>query len=288
MKTDVEIVPYGEVFSALSKQRWRTIGRHTRISKSLERTPRPHRRVFVTFSCDLDESFAALFREKATRDTRLVILNEGGSTDKLLSRIFDLQIRTPQRCYVVEGKFGSGKTHFAAALLHSFLDRLVLGLETDEKQKRILDARVENGILHVVTPNFDRLDVPMAEVPDFKNADSVRLEKFEIDEDGAFIYWPELDVHLGWTQLQQLVNPEAALKASQKSEEFNKRYGKAVQRLREEAGFNRSDVPRLSEKQLGRIERGECRLTSNAIEMLSKAHKLAPTEYMKKLAETLD
>ena len=87
--------------------------------------------------------------------------------------------------------------------------------------------------------------------------------------------------------MQQLADPEAALKASQKSEQFNKRYGRAVQKLREEAGLKRSDIAGISEKQLGRIEKGECRLTSNAIEALSRKHKLEPNEYMQKLAEAM-
>src|SRR5437773_7001714 len=179
MKTEVEIVPYGEVFSALSKQRWRTISHHTRISKPLERASQSHRRVFVTFSWDLDESFAKLFRQKSSQDTRLLILNEGASTDRLLSRIFDLQIRTPQRCYVFEAKFATGKTHFAAALIHSLLERLASGLEAEDERQRILDARIENGILHVVSPNFDRLDVPTAEIPALKNTEASKLLHFE-------------------------------------------------------------------------------------------------------------
>jgi hypothetical protein len=141
--------------------------------------------------------------------------------------------------------------------------------------------------LHVVSPDFDRLDVPIAEIPNFRNADSSKIQDFEIDEDGSFIYWPGLDLHLGWVQLQQLVNPAAALKASQKSQVFNKRYGKAVQKVRETAGLRPSDISGISEKQLRRIENGDCRLTSNAIEALSQAHMLGPIEYMKKLAEAL-
>jgi hypothetical protein len=287
MKTDIAIVPYGGILAALSKQRWRMMSHHARIAKPSERTPRPCRHVFVTLSHDLDESFVEMFREKATQDTRLLILNEGTSTDRLLSRIVDLQIRTPQRCYVVEAKSGSGKTH-SMAFLRSLLERLVSTFEADNKQERILDASHQEGILHVVSPNFDRLDVPIADIPDFKNVPLSRIEEFEIDEDGAFIYWPKLDVHLGWAQLQQLVNPEAALKASQKSEQFNKRYARAVKIVREQARLKPTDMSGLSEKQIRRIERGECRLTSNAIGALSKAHKLDPNEYMKKLAQALE
>ena len=286
MKTEVEIVSYGGVSEVLTKHRWRT-KRHDAHFSISSRKPATAGRLVVAFSHDLDDFFVELFREKATHETRLLILNEGASADRLLSRILDLQIRTPQRCYVLEAKHGAGKTHIRVALIHSLLERLVSGLEADDQQQRIFDARAENGILRVVSPNFERLDIPIAKVPVLKNADACTLQDFEIDEDGAFIYWPELDVHLGWSQLHQLVNPEAALKASQKNQEFNKRYGKAVQKVREIAGLKPGDVPGLSEKQLGRIERGQCRLTSNAIAALSKAHKLDPNEYMKKLAKAL-
>ena len=88
--------------------------------------------------------------------------------------------------------------------------------------------------------------------------------------------------------MRQIADPQAARKALQKSQQFNVRYGKAVHQVREEAGLKPAAIAGLSEKQLGRIEKGDCRLTSNAIVALSHAHKLGPNEYLKKLAETLD
>ena len=78
-----------------------------------------------------------------------------------------------------------------------------------------------------------------------------------------------------------------ALKARQKSHEFNKRYGKAVQTVREKAGLKRGDINGISEKQVARIEKGECRATSNAIDALAKAHQLEANDYMRKLAGAL-
>jgi hypothetical protein len=287
MKTEIEFIPYGEISSRLSKDRWPIVSERARISTAWQSAKHIPRRVFLAFSQDLDESFVELFRKIATQDTRLLILNEGISTDRLMSRIVDLQIRTPQRFYVIDATVGSGKTH-VMAFVHSLLNRLTSAQEAEDKQDRILDARIDDGILHVVSSNFHRVDVPIDRIREFKNQQHAKVAEFEIDEEGSFIYWPELDVHLGWSQLHQLVNPEAALKASQKSEEFNKRYGRAVQKLREQKGLKPSDITGLSEKQLRRIENGECRLTSNAIEILAKAHKLAPNEYMKKLADLLN
>jgi hypothetical protein len=62
-------------------------------------------------------------------------------------------------------------------------------------------------------------------------ADKKTVVQFEIDDDGAYIYWPDLDLHLGWEQLFQIVDPEAARKAQQKSHQFNERYGAAIRRV---------------------------------------------------------
>src|ERR1044071_1923126 len=286
MSNRIEFIPYGEVSSRLGSDRWRTVLRNVQVSKRRESAGEARRCVFVTFSQDLDETFVHMFRERGSEDARVLIFNEGGSADRLLSRLIDLQIRTPQRCYVVEAKFGCGKSH-SMALIAALLRRFASGLKSDVGGGRILNATIEDGVLRVVSPEFDRLEVALAEIPDFKDADPAAVQEFEIDEDGAFIYWPRLDVHLGWAQLQQVVNPQAALRASQKSAEFNERYGRAVRKFREGSGVRASDVAGLSEKQLGRIERGECRLTSNAIEALAKAHKLNPNDYMEKLARAV-
>ncbi len=34
------------------------------------------------------------------------------------------------------------------------------------------------------------------------------LRNFVIDPDGSFVHWPDLDVHLGWNQFLQAVDPE--------------------------------------------------------------------------------
>jgi len=292
MKTlskNFRIITYGDAFSGLKTTDLRGAVRGVSVSKNwslLRDRGREKGEYLLVSSKELNDSFAEVFRAHATQATRLLVfLNEGISADRLLSRIVDLQIRTPQRFYVMTSSFGSGKAH-RMVFVHSLLKRLTSALEADDKQERILDARIEDGVLHLISPNFNRLDVPIAKIPQFTKVDASKLQTFEIDEDGSFIYWPEFDLHLGWAQLQQLINPEAALKASQKSQEFNKRYGRAVQKIREQAGIKPSDIPGISEKQLRRIENGECRLTSNAIEVLSQAHKLAPNEYMTKLAET--
>lgn len=239
--------------------------------------------LWVAFSPEVDKNFVKLFRQHSTPETRLLIMNERPSSDTIFTRLLDLQIRSPKRFYVADC-FGSGKNNCMGVLLQ----RLASALKSGDNADRIFDARIEDGVLHAVSPEFKRLDVPIAEIPALAGKDPATLAEFEIDEDGSFIYWPSLDVHLGWAQLRQIADPQAARTALQKSQQFNVRYGKAVHKVREEAGLKPAAIAGLSEKQLGRIEKGDCRLTSNAIVTLSHAHKFEPNEYLKKLAEALD
>jgi len=238
--------------------------------------------LLVAFSPEVDDDFVRLFRQHSTPDTRLLIMNEQRSTDTILTRLLDLQIRSPQRLYVADC-VGMGKSQYVGV----FLQRLASALGSKDNSNRILDAQIDGGVLHVVSPEFKRLDVLVAQIPALADQTPATLAAFEIDEDGSFIYWKTLDFHLGWSQMQQIVDPQAARKALQKSQQFNIRYGKAVQAVREAARLKAGDIQGLSEKQLGRIEKGECRLTSNAMAVLAQAHGLATNEYLQKLAAAL-
>ncbi|MHB8522409.1 MAG: DUF2442 domain-containing protein [Limisphaerales bacterium] len=293
MKTiskNFRIVTYGNAFSELRTAGLRQALRGISVSRKWNPPSgqgRDRGEYLLVSSTELDDAFAEVFRQRSTQATRLLVfLNAPISPDRLLSRIVDLQIRTAQRLHVIDVSVGSGKTR-SMLLVHSLLKRLKSALEADDRQERILNATIENGVLHVVSPDFTRLDVPIAEIPKLSTAAVSHIQNFEIDEDGSFIYWPDLDMHLGWSQLLQIIDPEAARKALQKSQQFNVRYGRAVQKVRERAGLKDADIEGLSDKQLGRIEKGECRLTSNAIEVLSRAHRLRISEYLQKLAEAL-
>jgi transcriptional regulator with XRE-family HTH domain len=100
------------------------------------------------------------------------------------------------------------------------------------------------------------------------------LRNFRIDADGSFIHWPIPDVHLGWNRVLQAADPLELHKAQQRSADFNRRYGAAIRKYREEAGIPQAKVEGITERQLRRIEQGESRVTLNALRALAKAHGL--------------
>lgn len=106
-----------------------------------------------------------------------------------------------------------------------------------------------------------------------------------IDPDGSFIHWPDLDVHLGWSWFLQAVDPAELLKARRRTAGFNERYGAAIRRVRVEGGISQSKVEGLTDRQVRRIERGECRATTSALAALANAHGLDPNAHLERLAK---
>lgn len=170
-----------------------------------------------------------------------------------------------------------------APQVSQLLGRVCFALRPDSKRGNIIDAYLVGDLLLVRGTKHRMLHVPTSSIPALRGHRNV-LRNFRIDPDGSFIHWPDIDVHLGWNQFLQAVNPEELRKSQQRSGEFNKRYGAAIRKVREEAGLSQSNVAGLTERQLRRIEQGECRATTGAISALSKAHNVEANAYMDMLA----
>src|SRR4051794_40010897 len=108
------IFTYGTALSEMKATDVRETARGLAVSRnwsSLKGQTRDTGEYLLVSSKDLDDTFAETFREHATPATRLLVFrDEGASTDRLLSRILRLQIRTPERLYILDATCGSGKT----------------------------------------------------------------------------------------------------------------------------------------------------------------------------------
>ena len=215
-----------------------------------------------------------------SRRKAFLMLAGGVPCQGIAERLTKLNIRDPERIHVAKVQPGDEEK--------LFVERLLLTLGCDEQQERILDAWWEDDVFVVTNPRFKKLHVPLQKIRCLEGKAREQLQRFEIDEDGVFVYWPDLDVHLGWEQLSQAVENADYLKARQASTEFNRRYGRAIRRLREEHGLYQSDVRGLTPRQVGRIERGQCRATHSALMKLAESHHLSASDYLAKLAELLE
>lgn len=190
-------------------------------------------------------------------------------------------IRSEDRLHVVK------VDDLEAPQVSQLLGRVCFALGRDGSRGSIIDAYLAGDTLLVRGPRHRMLHVPVSSVPVLRNQPRAVLRNFEIDPDGSFIHWPELHVHLGWDQFLQAVDPAEFRKAQQRSTGFNERYGAAIRRVREGASILQSKVEGLTERQLRRIEQGECRATTAAIIALAKAHGLDADAYMERLTKAM-
>ena len=229
------------------------------------------------------EKIAQIRRWKETkgRDKVFLLLRGRLPSRAVVDRLAWLDVRDDSRIHFVE----TDKENEA-----SLAERLLAALDCDQQEHRILEAWWEEKTLVVVSPSrmgFSKIRVPLSRLPALKEHSESALAHFEIDEDGMFICWPSLDVHLGWEQLEMAVDGQAALRARQQSTEFNRSYGAAIRTLRMQHGLRQSDVAGLTARQVGRIERGECRATHAALKKLADAHQMTLADYMDRLATAM-
>jgi hypothetical protein len=170
--------------------------------------------------------------------------------------------------------------HETGRARESLIARAVTGFVRSAPE-RILDAWVEDGRLRLVSTAFEWLTVPFERLVQYVPR---KQDRFEIDEDGSFLYWPDFDVHMGWTQLLQLVKPEAGLAAKQRSADFNARYGEAIRAFREQSRLRQRDIAGLDPRQVRRIEQG-ARATPSALRKLAKAHGMDLADYLGEVAK---
>jgi hypothetical protein len=188
------------------------------------------------------------------------------------------KIRSENRLHVLEVE------EMESPQVSQLLSRVWFALGSDDSRESIIDAYLVGDKLFVRGPKHRMLHVPLDSIHALRGQSQSAVRDFSIDPDGSFIYWPDLDVHLGWRQFLQAVDPAQVRLAQQRSAGFNERYGAAIRRVRR---ISQSIVEGLSDRQLRRIEHGESPATTRAIAALAKAHGLDSNAYMDKLTEAV-
>ena len=233
--------------------------------------------LFVSRLADISEESAK--QTKTASGAKYLLFPEDLPVEALAARLSLLDIRSGHRLHVAHEQ----RTEQIAEVIH----RLLSGVAKADGAKPIVDAWIEKEDLVVLSPTFERLTVPLKALEEFLGSDLSKAKQFVIDEDGSFLFWEHADVHLGWEQLLQLIDPHSALAAKQKTEAFNKRYGAAIRTLREERGISQSAIEGLTDRHLRRIEQGRLAATKASLEALARSHDMELSEYLDELAGRL-
>src|SRR5260370_12009633 len=103
----IRVIPYGRLHNRVADLMPNYVPPRLRVTKKWNRFLLAHElcHLLIAFSDEVDEGFIETFREKAAAHTKLLLLNDTRSTDRILSRLVDLQIRSPERFYLVDSVF---------------------------------------------------------------------------------------------------------------------------------------------------------------------------------------
>jgi hypothetical protein len=231
----------------------------------------------VTSLDELGDPRVRWLRGPRGREKKCLIFTGGLPIEAVVARTARLNVRSPRNIHLADVQEHDAKLELVKRLLTS------IAISPDAPS--IVDAWWEGDYLVILRPSFERLSIPARAIPGVRDASQHERENFEIQQDGAYVYWPDLDVHMSWDAFAQAVDPNARLKAQQRDKEFNVLYGKAIRLLRKEHGLNQSDIVGLNERHVGRIEKGECRATLSSLKKLATTHRMSVSEYMSKLAD---
>lgn len=227
----------------------------------------------------LDENELNAARQSRTEgEKRFLLLPDETPRETSLENIFKLNVRSINRVHTPRLEMDD---------VWSFMRRFLSSLANWSRERTIADAWWEEDKLVVLSPTYERLKIPSEKIPKMNKASKKELSNFQIDNCGEFIYWPSQDMHMGWIQFEQAVNPHAKFLALQSSQEFNNKYGKAIRSIRENVNLRQFDIKGLDERTVRRIEQGQSRATIKALKKLAIAHNMKINEYLNEIAAKL-
>lgn len=103
---------------------------------------------------------------------------------------------------------------------------------------------------------------------------------FEIDEDGSYLYWQSVDLHLDLEEIKAAVDPEFKEQLLLNKLEYGKSFGKAIATVRKAQHLNQNKIDGISDRHLRRIENEGAPPTLDVLKKLSIAHGLDLEDYL--------
>jgi len=166
-------------------------------------------------------------------------------------------------------------------VIHAYID----GVEF----KTIASAWItEKDILNLKACDMRTWMVKFSELPQLANIPETERKDFEIDAFGNRLYWKKSDIHVDLGAVLYL--KDEAYRETKDIEFINylQNYGTAIAAVRGELKLTQEEIERkvgLTARQIGRIENGKQRATSNNLSLLAKAHGLELNDYLERVAQ---
>lgn len=166
------------------------------------------------------------------------------------------------------------------------LRRLLVAQTRVVSMEGIVDAYAVADELVLVLGDLTVRSFPRDRIPRLDRLGDEELAAFELDDDGSYLRWPDLDLDLGVSSLLQAADP-AYLAEVEIERLAREDVGTLLREMRESRGLRQRDVPGLSERQVRRLEKGTSHLTADAARQFAEAFDLSTDRFLRRLGRLL-
>lgn len=151
----------------------------------------------------------------------------------------------------------------------------------------IATALVIGESLLISRCDLQEIEVSFASMPALQRIPLEEREKFIIAEDGSYIHWPAVDIHLDIAAFLSVIEPAEKQKFAAIKLKHDQIFGQAIASLRKQHKLRQSDIIGLSERQVRRIEQGEGTKVET-LNLFAQAHKMELNDYLNAVAQLID
>ena len=259
--------------SHIPTEKFRVIKRTNEFNKTMIN-------LFITVAASSLVEYANEIRKAMdTKQFRILFLREDISLDWLPAQLLNSKLPTNKLLPKI--------------LLYSdwsVPERVIKAWAGDSQDVLIANARVTEECLIVSSCALEKLKIPFS-VKVLRDLPVKERNKFEIDNAGSFIHWPESDIDLDLDALRYLVDPQFKKKSDAERMLVEEKFGHAVKVIRELNKLTQEDIQSkagISERQLRRYETEGIKPRVSSLERLAKAHDMDLNTYLTKLAKVIN
>lgn len=151
----------------------------------------------------------------------------------------------------------------------------------------IATALVIGESLLISRCDLKEIEIPFASMAALQRIPLEEREKFIIAEDGSYIHWPAVDIHLDIAAFLSVIEPAEKQKFAAIKLKHDQIFGQAIASFRKQHKLRQSDIIGLSERQVRRIEQGEGTKVET-LNLFAQAHKMELNDYLNAVAQLID
>ena len=107
-----------------------------------------------------------------------------------------------------------------------------------------------------------------------------------MEEDGSYLYWSTLDLHLDIQSIREITDSAFREKARIERLQSDRAFGRAIATFRKQHGLVQADIIGLSERHVRRIENGASTKIAS-LKHFASAHNLTLKDYLNELASIM-